>query len=197
MRCGADAPSSLAAGRRTAGSAASSRPFWSRRWSPAAPSGSSRGRPPRSIPTAATSGSTNTRRANRPLQPLRGRNRERGGALHPKWAHGGRAALCGLLRIGRIGCARYDSLGPRGRAPIPAFTESFYSLASHDAAAAVVAALGAQAWAYHVDEPVLRRKYFDSLSAALGVAPADSSDLTGKTMLRRAGLAPSFIKRGG
>ncbi|HKC44404.1 MAG TPA: NAD(P)H-binding protein [Burkholderiales bacterium] len=62
----------------------------------------------------------------------------------------------------------------RGWAPIPASPASFFSSVSHDdAAAAVVAALRVPAGAYNVvdDEPVRRREYFDTLAAALGVAP--------------------------
>ena len=62
----------------------------------------------------------------------------------------------------------------RGWAPIPGAPDSYISSVSHDdAATAVVAALGVPAGAYNVadDEPLRRREYFDSLAAALGVAP--------------------------
>ncbi len=62
----------------------------------------------------------------------------------------------------------------RGWAPIPGPADAFISSVSHDdAAAAAVAALRLPAGAYNVvdDEPVTHREYFDSLAAALGVAP--------------------------
>jgi nucleoside-diphosphate-sugar epimerase len=62
----------------------------------------------------------------------------------------------------------------RGWAPIPGAADSFISSVSHDdAATAVVAALALRAGAYNVgdDEPMRRRDYFDTLAAALAVAP--------------------------
>ncbi len=62
----------------------------------------------------------------------------------------------------------------RGWALLPGAATSWFSLISHDdAAAAVVAALGAPAGIYNAadNEPVRRRDLFDALAAALGVAP--------------------------
>jgi nucleoside-diphosphate-sugar epimerase len=62
----------------------------------------------------------------------------------------------------------------RGWAQIPGAADAYISLVSHDdAAAAVVAALGAAPGAYNVvdDEPMRRREFFDSLAGVLGVAP--------------------------
>jgi nucleoside-diphosphate-sugar epimerase len=62
----------------------------------------------------------------------------------------------------------------RGWAPLPGRAEDFLSSVSHDdAAAAVLAALGASAGIYNGvdDEPLRRRDYFDSLARLLG-APA-------------------------
>jgi nucleoside-diphosphate-sugar epimerase len=62
----------------------------------------------------------------------------------------------------------------RGWAPIPGSPDSYFSSVAHDdAATAVVAALGVRAGVYNVadDEPLRRREFFDSLAAALGVAP--------------------------
>jgi len=61
-----------------------------------------------------------------------------------------------------------------GWAPALGSPDGFVSSVSHDdAAAAVVAALGVPSGAYNVadDEPVRRREFYDSLAAALGVAP--------------------------
>jgi nucleoside-diphosphate-sugar epimerase len=60
----------------------------------------------------------------------------------------------------------------RGLAPVFGAPQAYYSLVSHDdAAAAVVAALGLPAGVYNVsdDEPLRRREYIDSLAEALGV----------------------------
>lgn len=62
----------------------------------------------------------------------------------------------------------------KGWAPIPGSPDAFLSSVSHDdAATAVVAALGAPAGVYNVDddEPLRRREYFGTLAAALGVKP--------------------------
>ena len=62
----------------------------------------------------------------------------------------------------------------RGWAPLPGPPASYISSVSHDdAASAVAAALIAVPGVYNVvdDEPVTHREYFDSLAAALGVAP--------------------------
>jgi nucleoside-diphosphate-sugar epimerase len=60
----------------------------------------------------------------------------------------------------------------RGLAPIFGAPQAYYSLVSHDdAAAAVVAALDLPAGIYNVsdDEPLRRQEYIDSLAQALGV----------------------------
>jgi 2-alkyl-3-oxoalkanoate reductase len=61
----------------------------------------------------------------------------------------------------------------RGFAPMPGAAEAYVSSISHDdAAAAVVAALGARGGVYNVvdDEPVTHRGYFNTLASLLGVA---------------------------
>jgi nucleoside-diphosphate-sugar epimerase len=60
----------------------------------------------------------------------------------------------------------------KGWAPLPGPPEAYISSISHDdAAAAVIAVLGAPAGAYNVadDEPVTHRAYVDAMAAALGV----------------------------
>ena len=60
----------------------------------------------------------------------------------------------------------------KGWAPLPGPPEAYISSISHDdAAAAVIAVLGAPAGVYNVadDEPVTHRAYVNSLAAALGV----------------------------
>jgi nucleoside-diphosphate-sugar epimerase len=60
----------------------------------------------------------------------------------------------------------------KGWAPLPGPPEAYISSISHDdAAAAVIAVLGAPAGVYNVadDEPVTHQAYVDSLAAALGV----------------------------
>ena len=62
----------------------------------------------------------------------------------------------------------------KGRAPMPGDPGAYMSSVSHDdAASAVAAALVAAPGPYNVvdDEPLTHREYFDSLAAALGVAP--------------------------
>jgi len=62
----------------------------------------------------------------------------------------------------------------RGWAPMPGPPEAFVSSVTHDdAATAVAAALALPAGIYNVvdDEPVTHRAFFDSMAAALGVAP--------------------------
>jgi nucleoside-diphosphate-sugar epimerase len=62
----------------------------------------------------------------------------------------------------------------KGWAPLPGPSGAFISSITHDdAAAAVAAALDLPAGIYNVvdDEPVTHREFFDSMAAALGVAP--------------------------
>jgi len=62
----------------------------------------------------------------------------------------------------------------RGWAQVPGAADAYISSVSHDdAAAAVVAALGAAPGIYNVvdDEPMRRREFFDSLAGVLGVPP--------------------------
>lgn len=61
-----------------------------------------------------------------------------------------------------------------GWAALPGRASSYFSsISQHDAASAVVAALGVPPGTYNVvdDEPLRRRDYFDSLAAVLGVKP--------------------------
>ena len=109
------------------------------------------------------------------LQPDRSRRRALGGALHGERPRRRRAALRRLLRPGRRSPRRHDPHGPQGpgadagrsrRLPLVGLPRR-----RRDRRGGRASSAGPGAYNVVDDQPLTHREYFDSLAAALGVAP--------------------------